>query len=347
MDSQSQSWLEKENLNRAFWCLVYGGGVIATLLVYGLLQEKLMTVPFGGELFVVSAFLVLCNRCANIAYAGSMIAVLGESFENKAPIWKYMIISLSNVAATTCQYEALKYVSFPVQMLGKSFKMLPVMLWGMAISGKRHSLTDWLVAGAVTMGVTEFCMTGPTASPNDKGNSIYGMLLLVMFLACDGLTSTFQEKLFKEHNTSKYNQMFYINGGSAITSLVTVLAMGKMSYCLEFALAHGDFVYSVAILSGAAASSQFFIYSQVKEYGALAFAATMNVRQVVSILLSYRAYHHVLTLAQGCGLMIIFTALFYKSYAAMQTPAKPKGKDMGENEPLLENRQGSDQKATV
>jgi len=306
-----------------------------------------MTVPFGGELFVVSAFLVLCNRCANIAYAGSMIAVLGESFENKAPIWKYMIISLSNVAATTCQYEALKYVSFPVQMLGKSFKMLPVMLWGMAISGKRHSLTDWLVAGAVTMGVTEFCMTGPTASPNDKGNSIYGMLLLVMFLACDGLTSTFQEKLFKEHNTSKYNQMFYINGGSAITSLVTVLAMGKMSYCLEFALAHGDFVYSVAILSGAAASSQFFIYSQVKEYGALAFAATMNVRQVVSILLSYRAYHHVLTLAQGGGLIIIFTALFYKSYAAMQTPAKPKGKDMGENEPLLENRQGSDQKATV
>jgi len=345
MDSLSNSWPEAGT--RAFWCILYGGGIIATLLVYGVLQEKLMTVPFGGELFVVSAFLVLCNRCANIAYAGSMIAVLGEGLENKAPIWKYMIISLSNVAATTCQYEALKYVSFPVQMLGKSFKMLPVMLWGMAISGKRHSLTDWLVAGAVTMGVTEFCMTGPTASPNDKGNSIYGMLLLVMFLACDGLTSTFQEKLFKEHNTSKYNQMFYINGGSAITSLVTVLAMGKMSYCLEFALAHGDFVYSVAILSGAAASSQFFIYSQVKEYGALAFAATMNVRQVVSILLSYRAYHHVLTLAQGGGLIIIFTALFYKSYAAMQTPAKPKGKDMGENEPLLENRQGSDQKATV
>ena len=33
--------------------------------------------------------------------------------------------------------------------------------------------------------------------------------------------------------------------------------------------------------------SRFFIYSQIKEFGALVFAATMNVRQVVSILVSY------------------------------------------------------------
>merc|ERR1719265_690972 len=331
----------------AFWCTFYGAGIIMTLVVYGLLQERIMTVPFGGELFTVSAFLVLCNRFVNVLYAGAMIVAKGEEISNKAPLWKYLLISLSNVAATTCQYECLKYVSFPVQMLGKSFKMMPVMLWGIAISGKKHSLTDWLVAGAVTLGVTEFLMTGPMSSPNDNQNSWFGMLLLVMFLACDGLTSTFQEKLFKEHNTSKYNQMFYINGCSAITSLVTVLAMGKMSYCLEFAVAHGDFVYSVAILSSAAAASQFFIYSQVKEYGALAFAATMNVRQVASILLSYKTYHHVLTWAQGGGLVIIFTALFWKSYAAMKTPAKPKGKDMGEKEPLLENPHGSNEKATV
>merc|ERR1719469_1641804 len=204
-----------------------------------------------------------------------------------------------------------------------------------------------MVALAVTGGVTEFLMTGQIGSAHAQGSSSYGLLLLQCFLGLDGLTSTFQEKLFKEHKTSKYNQMFYINGCSAITSLVTVLAIGKMSYCLEFARAHGDFVYNVAILSAAAASSQFFIYSMVKEYGALAFAATMNVRQVASILLSYWTYHHTLTWPQGGGLTIIFTALFWKSYAAMQTPAKPKGTDMEEKQPLLENPQGSNEKATV
>jgi len=299
-----------------------------------------MTIPFGGELFRVSAFLVLCNRLGNVTYAGTMIAVNGESLGNKAPIWKYMIISLSNVAATTCQYECLKYVAFPVQMLGKSFKMMPVMLWGMAISGKRHTMMDWAVALCVTFGVTEFLMTGPMSSPNDSQNSVKGLLLLVLFLACDGLTSTFQEKLFKEHNTSKFNQMFYVNGCSAIVSLICVLAAGEMSYCLSFAAANGDFVGSVAILSLAAASSQYFIYSQVKEFGALAFAATMNVRQVVSILVSYKTYDHAITALQVVGLLVVFAALFAKSYSAFTAPKKE------EKEPLL-NKMPDEPKATA
>lgn len=55
------------------------------------------------------------------------------------PLYKYAAVSLSNVVATTCQYEALKYVTFPLQTLGKCAKMLPVMLWGGLIMGKRHA----------------------------------------------------------------------------------------------------------------------------------------------------------------------------------------------------------------
>merc|ERR1719271_1279830 len=162
------------------------------------------TATYGGEMFTVSAFLVLCNRCFNCVFASSMIYTYGESVGPKAPLYKYFIISMSNVAATTCQYECLKYVSFPVQMLGKSFKMMPVMIWGIIISGKKHTMLDWLVA--------------------------------------------------------------------AIVSMCSVLAMGKMSYCLAFAAAHSTFVFDTGLLSAAAAASQYFIYSQVKEYGALVFA---------------------------------------------------------------------------
>merc|ERR1719329_445437 len=127
---------------------------------YGVIQERVMSVPYGGELFKVSIFLVLCNRIFAVMFATTMCAVNQESQVNKAPLWKYFAISLSNVAATTCQYEALKWVAFPVQMLGKSFKMLPVMCWGMVISGKTYKGTDWLVAVAVTWGVTQFLLTG-------------------------------------------------------------------------------------------------------------------------------------------------------------------------------------------
>merc|ERR1711988_475238 len=111
-----------------------------------------------------------------------MVAVKGESFQNKAPLWKYLAISFSSTYASACQYEALKYVSFPVQMLGKSFKMMPVMVWGIIVSRKRYSMTDWLVAAAVTGGVTEFLMTGPISSSDSSGTSTKGLLLLLCFL---------------------------------------------------------------------------------------------------------------------------------------------------------------------
>jgi len=320
----------------AFWCCFYGAGIIGSLVIYGLLQERIITVPYDGEYFKVSVFLVFCNRIVAILFALCMIAVKGEDLVNTAPFWKYLAISLSSVAASTCQYEALKYVSFPVQMLGKSFKMMPVMLWGMAISGKRYSLQDWLVAAAVTGGVTEFLLTGDISSKHQHGNSSYGLFLLVAFLGLDGFTSTFQEKLFKEHKTSKFNQMLYVNLGSAFVSSGSMIVSGSLMSALSFCMLHPALVRDATYLSASAVGGQWFILSQVKEYGALVFAATMNVRQVVSILLSYATFGHSISLLQVLGLAAVFAALFYKSYAGL-TASKEEARPL-----LKEAKSGAD-----
>merc|ERR1719324_1860236 len=241
-----------------------------------------MSIPYGTppQNFTDSVFLVFCNRVVAVLFAMVMVGAKGEDYKNHAPLWKYLAISFSNVYASTCQYEALKYVSFPVQMLGKSFKMMPVMLWGMAVSGKRFSVTDWMIAFAVTGGVVEFLMTGPISSHSDQGNSTYGLALLGGFLALDGFTSTFQEKLFKEYTTTKYNQMLYINLGSCVISSGTLILSGKLADAIAFTTAHPMFLQDAMELSASAVAGQWFIYSQVKEFGALVFAATMNVRQV-------------------------------------------------------------------
>jgi len=326
-------------------CAFWGAGIIGALGVYGFWQERIMSVPYVAsdgvtkELFRVSLFLVLANRLCAIVFAVIMCIAGGEDMWPKVPIWKYLAISFSNVGATTCQYEALKWVSFPVQMLGKSFKMMPVMLWGIVISGKAYSLGDWMIAAAVTGGVTEFLLTGDISSPNDKSNSIYGLLLLVGFLAADGFTSTFQEKLFEEHQTSKYNQMLYINLGSAFTSCVGLLVAGQFGSALTFVNNYPLVVYDAATLSAAAVAGQFFIYSMVKDFGALVFAATMNVRQVISILVSYYSYRHQITLLQIAGLVCVFGALFYKSFSALITPKPAKdAKPKEEEQPLVENQ---------
>eukprot|EP00438_Fugacium_kawagutii_P023600 Skav205956 [mRNA] locus=scaffold442:159082:160059:+ [translate_table: standard] len=302
-----------------FWGGVYATGIIGTLWVYGLLQERIMSQPYDGEMFPDSVFLVFCNRFFAIWFGLLMVNVKGEEWKLKAPVWRYMVVSLSNVLASTCQYEALKYVSFPVQMLGKSFKMMPVMLWGILISSKQYKLKEWLVALVVTSGVTMFLLTGPIASPSGKNddttsNSFKGLLLLLLFLALDGITSPMQEKLFNEYGLSKYNQILWVNLCSATVSMITLLSTGSLLSAVGFCGRHPTLMGDAVTLSIAQVSSQWFIVSQVKEFGAVVFAATMNVRQLFSIITSYVEYGHYITGLQVLSLCLVFGALFFKSY---------------------------------
>merc|ERR1719291_373323 len=98
----------------------------------------------------------------------------------------------------------------------------------------------------------------------------------------------------------------YVNAGSAAVSGGSLLVAGKAPSAVAFCFRHPDFVTHAMSLSAAAVAGQFFIYSQVKEFGALVLAATMNLRQVLSILMSYILYSHSITGYQLMGLVMVF-----------------------------------------
>lgn len=70
-----------------------------------------------GQHFKSSQFLVFSNRLVAIplAYAVSRLW-RGQNPDNGMPFFKYSYASLSNVVSSWCQYEALKFVSFPMQV---------------------------------------------------------------------------------------------------------------------------------------------------------------------------------------------------------------------------------------
>ena len=120
------------------------------------------------EHFKYSVFLVLNNRLVSMSVAALVLAYKRTAVAPVAPLPAYAAVSLSNVIATTCQYEALRYVSFPVQTLGKCGKMIPVMVWGRLIMGRRYGASDYVVAAAVTAGATVFLLGGDVTSSASK-----------------------------------------------------------------------------------------------------------------------------------------------------------------------------------
>jgi solute carrier family 35 (adenosine 3'-phospho 5'-phosphosulfate transporter), member B2 len=296
----------------------------------------MVTQPYGeeGELFTFSVFLVLNNRLVSMALAALVLAVTRGSVRPVAPVPAYAAVSISNVIATTCQYEALRYVSFPVQTLGKCGKMIPVMLWGRLMLGRRYSASDYAVAAAITAGATVFLLGGDVSSPAAKHRhgghssrgggadgsaagwmtSMYGCALMLGYLGCDGFTSTLQDRLFKGYSMETFNQMLWVTACSAcLSALWLTVGDNTMGDAMSFVHRHPECLTGIWALSLSSAVGQLFILSTIKEFGALVFATVMTSRQFLSILLSCLLFMHPLTGLQWLGTACIFGALYYQA----------------------------------
>jgi len=231
----------------------------------------------------------------------------------QAPLLKCAGVSVSNTIATFCQYEALKYVSFPTQTLGKCGKMIPVMILGMLIGGRKYNWKDFGIAFLVTIGCDFFVLTGDISDHRKQtADSFYGLLLMGGYLFSDGFTSTFQEKLFKGYEMSTYNQMLYVNLCSGAISLITLILSSELIPSLTFSMNNLDFLMNSLLLSFASSFGQLVILWTIKEFGALFFATVMTVRQVISIILSCIIYFHPLSLGQWLSSALVFASLYYK-----------------------------------
>ena len=88
--------------------------------ISGVLQEKIMTrqyVDSTGQIgqFKDSQFLVFVNRI--MAFAVALLCIMAtKQPRHKAPLYKYSYCSFSNILSSWCQYEALKFISFPTQV---------------------------------------------------------------------------------------------------------------------------------------------------------------------------------------------------------------------------------------
>ncbi|KAL6543847.1 UDP-galactose/UDP-glucose transporter 5B [Orobanche gracilis] len=295
-------------------------GIMSALLIYGVLQEKIMRVPYGPnkEYFKYSLFLVFCNRISTSAVSAAILLGSKKVLDPVAPIYKYCAVSVSNILTTTCQYEALKYVSFPVQTLAKCAKMIPVMIWGTAIMQKKYIGRDYLFAILVTVGCSVFILF-PAAgdiSPYSRGreSTVWGVSLMIGYLGCDGFTSTFQDKLFKGYDMDIHNQIFYTTLCSCIISFTGLILQGNLFLAIDFVSRHNDCFIDIIILSTVATISQFFISYTIRSFGALTFATIMTTRQLVSILLSCVWFAHPLSAEQLIGAVIVFGSIYSKTY---------------------------------
>jgi adenosine 3'-phospho 5'-phosphosulfate transporter B2 len=192
--SQSSSSSSSDFTRRRFFKLIFSFfGLQMSYLLWGLLQERIMTRTYDGEKFSNSQFLVFVNRflATIVAYILSiMFYPMRKLTSANPPLFQYGIISYANCMSTWFQYESLLYISFPVQVIAKSIKTIPVMIVGKCVSGKTYPIRQYILMLMMAMGIALFLfgyhendaikLTSKRAKQNIT--TLNGIILLICYL---------------------------------------------------------------------------------------------------------------------------------------------------------------------
>ena len=137
LEFEQENTSKAEVLKRLALCVIM---LNVTFVTWGVLQERMLTrryPRYSGEFFIYSYALVFTNRFWTLIMSGMLMLYLKPTRSSSTVIYEYSFPSISNMLSSWCQYEALRYVSFPAVTLFKSFKLMPVMLMGRFLGNKQ------------------------------------------------------------------------------------------------------------------------------------------------------------------------------------------------------------------
>eukprot|EP01038_Epipyxis_sp_PR26KG_P009742 gene9742-13108_t len=289
------------------WLAVCVVGMVSTLTMYGIVLEYVTS--DGRKLHELSFVFVTTAIYSITAYIAH--SIFGEK---PSDISKYQMLTLSltSIASTFTSVRSLRYVIYPVQVLFKSCKPVPVMVFGI-ILGKKYPLRKYVNVIIITTGVALFMGGGNSTSKPGGGSdsTLIGALMLSVSLCFDGATGAYEDKLMGNEHVGPFDLMYNIQLGKAVISFCALVATNGLR---EFILTINNGGIMLFLLGLTGAIGQVFVFVTISKFGALNCALIGLVRKMLSLLLSFILYGHVLNAFQMVGLTLSITAMIANFY---------------------------------
>ncbi len=90
------------------------------------------------------------------AYSRLELSARGES--RRIPMSSYAVLSGATVVSMGCANASLGYVNYPTMVVFKSCKLIPVLVGGVLIQGKRYGPFDFAAASVMCVGLVSFTL---------------------------------------------------------------------------------------------------------------------------------------------------------------------------------------------
>ncbi|XP_073294155.1 UDP-galactose/UDP-glucose transporter 3-like [Primulina huaijiensis] len=297
-------------------------GIWAAYIYQGVLQETVSTKRFGSDKkrFEHLAFLNLAQNVVCLIWSFLMIKIWSDGGNGGAPWWSYWSAGITNTIGPAMGIEALKYISYPAQVLAKSSKMIPVMLMGTLVYGIKYTFPEYFCTLLVAGGVSGFALlktSSKTIRKLARPNAPLGYGLCFLNLAFDGFTNATQDSITARYpKTSAWNIMLGMNLWGTIYNVIFMFGLpNAMGYdAIQFCKLHPEAAWDILLYCLCGAVGQNFIFLTISRFGSLTNTTITTTRKFVSIVVSSVLSGNPLSEKQWGSVAMVFSGLSYQIY---------------------------------
>ncbi|PSK38148.1 hypothetical protein B9Z65_1339 [Elsinoe australis] len=319
--------------------LICVGGIYASFLTWGVLQERITTTPYGPPTAPQRFKFPLVVNTVQSTFAcllGYIYLLTSRTPTNPLPvfptttiIFPLLLVALTSSLASPFGYASLSHVDYITFILAKSCKLLPVMALHVTLFRRRYPWYKYAVVALVTSGVAVFTLHHPSsAKKGGKGaaqSSSWGLLLLGVNLLFDGLTNATQDHIYKVFRPYTGQQMMCaLNLMSTVLTGVFLLlepwagstaagqyvgmkgGRGELAGAWEFVKAYPQVGRDVLAFAASGAVGQVFIFYTLSTFGSLLLVTVTVTRKMLTMILSVVWFGHRLSPMQWVGVALVF-----------------------------------------
>ncbi|KAJ3715539.1 UAA transporter family-domain-containing protein [Lentinula raphanica] len=269
------------------------------------------------------------------------VAKVDNRFSSKALLLGYAQCATFITFAAPFGFAALSYISYPAMVLGKSCKLVPVMIMNVLLYRRKFAPHKYLVVFMVTTGITIFMGFGSdsqkhgskkAAASMDAASTPYASLIgaayLLINLALDGAINSTQDEMFSRYKVTGQQMMLWINlmctcisftlMALPLPSIPVLLPSGngrsELVAAWTFIQQHPGVISPLIEFSVTGALGQLFIFETLQHFGSLTLVTITLTRKMFTMLLSVVVYNHQLTPGQWLGAAVVFAGISVEAF---------------------------------
>lgn len=283
--------------------------VFVFYLVYGYMQELIFKLdgfrPFGWYLTLVQFGLYTIFGLAELQ--------LKADKERRIPLSSYVVIAFLTVATMGLSNTSVGYLNYPTQVIFKCCKLIPVMLGGVLIQGKKYNCIDVTAVLFMCIGLILFTLADSSVSPSFN---TYGVILISLALLADGAIGNVQEKALKQYQGSNSEMVLYSYSIGFIYILIGLVLSGRLLPAFEFCKDYPVETYGYAVIfsiSGYCGVN--IVLTLVKSFGALIAVTVTTCRKAITIILSFMFFAKPFTFQYVWSGLIVVLGIYLNVYS--------------------------------